>query len=82
MQNEYQELWCLCYWTNPGHLGESKDYESYYTKPLQQGQKEHATPFELELVRSTSACQPSCTPFSGMQCCTMLHECKGVHVCE
>jgi hypothetical protein len=52
MQNKYQELWCLCEWTNPGHLGESREFESYYMQPMQQGQKTPATKAELDLVRS------------------------------
>ena len=57
MQNNYQELWCLCNWTNPGHLGDSSEFESYYMKPMQQGQKAQATPAELEMVRCTTARQ-------------------------
>ena len=53
MQNKYQELWCLCDWTNPGHLGGSREFESYYMQPMQQGQKKPATQAELDLVRAS-----------------------------
>jgi len=51
MQNGYKELWCLVNWSNMGHLGlDSGEFMKHYVKPLQQGQKSHASDAELELV--------------------------------
>ena len=51
MQNDFKELWCLVNWSNMGHFGEFSEYMKHYVSPLQQGQKAHATPDELQLVR-------------------------------
>ena len=52
MQNDYKELWCIVNWTNMNHLGEEpKEFTKYYVKPLQQGQKTHASDDEIQLVR-------------------------------
>ena len=53
MQNDYKELWCLVNWSNMGHLGlDSGEYTKHYVKPLQQGQKSHASADEIQLVRA------------------------------
>ncbi|EKM52602.1 uncharacterized protein PHACADRAFT_261138 [Phanerochaete carnosa HHB-10118-sp] len=43
IQNNYDELWALLDWTNPGALGSIKQWQRYVSKPLTRGQSKSAT---------------------------------------
>ncbi len=60
MQNGYKELWCLVNWSNMGQFGESAEYMKHYVKPLQQGQKTHASADEIQLVRIWATASLAC----------------------
>lgn len=46
IQNKYEEMYTTLDWTNPGRLGESKDWKGYIVKPLTAGQSSGATEAE------------------------------------
>ena len=43
MPNEHKELWCLLNWAIPSCLGELKDFQQFYERPIKQGQKSDAS---------------------------------------
>ena len=54
IQNDYQELWTLLNWTNPGRFGSSASWKRTISEPLKLGQSHEATTYELGLARKTA----------------------------
>ena len=54
IQNDYQELWTLLNWTNPGRFGKSATWKKTISEPLKLGQSHDATAHELGLARKTA----------------------------
>lgn len=48
IQNSYRELWTILDWSNPGRLGDKKQWNSCVTKPLLDSQSSKATEEERE----------------------------------
>ena len=43
IQNSYDEMWSILDWTNPGRLGTRKQWKTYVTDPLKDGQTTKAS---------------------------------------
>jgi SNF2 family DNA or RNA helicase len=54
IQNNYDELWTLLNWANPGRFGSLASWQSSISKPLKIGQAHDATPYQLGLARRTA----------------------------
>lgn len=54
IQNNYEELWTLLNWTNPGRFGPISTWKSTICEPLKVGQSHDATLFQLSQARKTA----------------------------
>ncbi|KAI0394093.1 P-loop containing nucleoside triphosphate hydrolase protein [Xylariaceae sp. FL0594] len=54
IQNNYEELWALLNWTNPGQFGTRKDWQRMICQPLTIGQSHDATLHQLSKARATA----------------------------
>ncbi|KAI1435190.1 P-loop containing nucleoside triphosphate hydrolase protein [Xylaria sp. CBS 124048] len=54
IQNNYEELWALLNWTNPGQFGTRRDWQRMVAQPLAIGQSHDATLQQLSKARSTA----------------------------
>lgn len=54
IQNNYEELWTLLNWTNPGHFGSISEWRESISRPLTIGQAHDATRYQLSLARKTA----------------------------
>ena len=54
IQNDYQELWTLLNWTNPGRLGSASNWKRTISGPLKMGQSHVATLYQLGVARKTA----------------------------
>ncbi|QDS70112.1 hypothetical protein FKW77_005257 [Venturia effusa] len=54
IQNNYDELWTLLNWTNPGRFGSLASWQASISKPLKLGQAHDATSYQLGLARRTA----------------------------
>ncbi|KAI3322400.1 SNF2 superfamily RAD26-like protein [Xylariaceae sp. AK1471] len=54
IQNNYEELWALLNWTNPGQFGTMRDWQRMVCKPLAIGQSHDATLAQLSKARTTA----------------------------
>ena len=54
IQNNYEELWTLLNWTNPGQLGPILTWKKSICEPLKLGQSHDATQYELATARRTA----------------------------
>lgn len=54
IQNNYEELWTLLNWTNPGSLGPISTWKKTICVPLKLGQSHLATQYELANARKTA----------------------------
>ncbi|TGJ88733.1 hypothetical protein E0Z10_g98 [Xylaria hypoxylon] len=54
IQNNYEELWALLNWTNPGQFGTMADWQRMVAKPLTIGQSHDATLHQLSKARTTA----------------------------
>lgn len=54
IQNNYDELWTLLDWSNPGHFGTLPEWTRTISKPLAVGQSHEATVAQLSLARQTA----------------------------
>ncbi|KAF2454675.1 P-loop containing nucleoside triphosphate hydrolase protein [Lineolata rhizophorae] len=54
IQNNYEELWTLLNWTNPGMFGTPSTWKEHVSKPLRIGQAHDATVPELARARKTA----------------------------
>ncbi|GAW17052.1 hypothetical protein ANO14919_065020 [Xylariales sp. No.14919] len=54
IQNNYEELWALLNWTNPGQFGTMRDWQRMVAKPLAIGQSHDATLHQLSKARTTA----------------------------
>ncbi|KAI9724247.1 MAG: hypothetical protein M1828_003671 [Chrysothrix sp. TS-e1954] len=54
IQNNYEELWTLLNWTNPGRFGPMSTWKTAISQPLKIGQSHEATVPELARARSTA----------------------------
>ncbi|QUC15879.1 uncharacterized protein UV8b_00120 [Ustilaginoidea virens] len=54
IQNNYEELFTLLDWTNPGHFGTKAEWMQTISKPLTVGQSHNATVAQLSLARQTA----------------------------
>ena len=54
IQNNYEELWTLLNWTNPGRLGPISTWKKSICEPLKLGQSHDATQYELANARKTA----------------------------
>ncbi|KAI0202070.1 P-loop containing nucleoside triphosphate hydrolase protein [Astrocystis sublimbata] len=54
IQNNYEELWTLLNWTNPGECGTLNDWQRMVAKPLAIGQSHDATGRQLSKARTTA----------------------------
>ncbi|TID19781.1 DNA excision repair protein [Venturia nashicola] len=54
IQNNYDELWTLLNWTNPGRFGSLASWQASISKPLKIGQAHDASSYELGLARRTA----------------------------
>ena len=43
IQNDYQELWTILDWTNPGAVGTKKQWDGFIARPLTRGQSKSAS---------------------------------------
>lgn len=43
IQNSYKEMWTILDWTNPGRLGDQRQWHGFVTKPLTVGQSAGCT---------------------------------------
>ena len=43
IQNSYEEMWTILDWTNPGRVGNKKQWKTYVGKPLTDGQSTNAS---------------------------------------
>merc|ERR1719239_1177871 len=51
LQNNYEELWCLLDWANPGCLGTLEQFKSEFSLPMVRGFRQDATSDELANAR-------------------------------
>lgn len=54
IQNNYEELWTLLNWTNPGQFGTMRDWQRMVAQPLAIGQSHDATLHQLSKARTTA----------------------------
>jgi SNF2 family DNA or RNA helicase len=54
IQNNYDELWTLLNWTNPGRFGSLASWKGSISNPLRIGQAHDATSYQLGLARRTA----------------------------
>ncbi|KAI1177162.1 P-loop containing nucleoside triphosphate hydrolase protein [Nemania sp. FL0916] len=54
IQNNYEELWALLNWTNPGQFGTLGDWQRMVSQPLAIGQSHDATLHQLSKARTTA----------------------------
>ncbi len=54
IQNNYEELWTLLNWTNPGRFGPIATWKSTISDPLRIGQSHEATIYQLSRARQTA----------------------------
>ncbi|KAI0407640.1 P-loop containing nucleoside triphosphate hydrolase protein [Xylaria palmicola] len=54
IQNNYDELWALLNWTNPGQFGTRSDWQRMVAQPLAIGQSHDATLHQLSKARMTA----------------------------
>ncbi|KAI0479616.1 P-loop containing nucleoside triphosphate hydrolase protein [Xylaria cf. heliscus] len=54
IQNNYEELWALLNWTNPGQFGTLSDWQRMVAQPLAIGQSHDATLQQLSKARTTA----------------------------
>ena len=54
IQNNYEELWTLLNWTNPGRFGPIGTWKKAISEPLRIGQSHDATQRELGRARATA----------------------------
>ncbi|KAI0440213.1 P-loop containing nucleoside triphosphate hydrolase protein [Xylaria telfairii] len=54
IQNNYEELWALLNWTNPGQFGTLRDWQRLVAQPLAIGQSHDATLQQLSKARTTA----------------------------
>ncbi|KAF2404135.1 hypothetical protein EJ06DRAFT_189068 [Trichodelitschia bisporula] len=54
IQNNYDELWTLLNWTNPGKFGSLSTWRSSISDPLRIGQSHEATKAQLGIARRTA----------------------------
>jgi SNF2 family DNA or RNA helicase len=54
IQNNYDELWTLLNWTNPGRFGSLASWKASISDPLRIGQAHDATSYQLGLARRTA----------------------------
>ncbi|KAL5596680.1 hypothetical protein BROUX41_006627 [Berkeleyomyces rouxiae] len=54
IQNNYDELWALLNWTNPGRFGSLPQWQTAISRPLVVGQSHDATLSEILFARSTA----------------------------
>ncbi|KAI9845572.1 MAG: hypothetical protein M1837_004669 [Sclerophora amabilis] len=54
IQNNYEELWTLLNWTNPGRFGPISTWKSSISEPLRIGQSHDATVPQLSKARKTA----------------------------
>ncbi|KAJ3563094.1 hypothetical protein NPX13_g8319 [Xylaria arbuscula] len=54
IQNNYEELWALLNWTNPGQFGTMRDWQRMVAQPLALGQSHDATLHQLSTARTTA----------------------------
>ncbi|KAL8779483.1 MAG: hypothetical protein Q9194_001426 [Teloschistes cf. exilis] len=54
IQNNYDELWTLLNWTNPGKFGPITTWKTSISEPLKMGQSHDATVYELSKARKTA----------------------------
>lgn len=54
IQNNYEELWTLLNWANPGQLGDRKSWKDCISGPLQLGQSYDSTHQQLATARRTA----------------------------
>ncbi|KAJ8128643.1 hypothetical protein O1611_g4992 [Lasiodiplodia mahajangana] len=54
IQNNYEELWALLNWTNPGQFGTMADWQRMVARPLAIGQSHDATLHQLSKARTTA----------------------------
>ncbi|KAI0879147.1 P-loop containing nucleoside triphosphate hydrolase protein [Hypoxylon argillaceum] len=54
IQNNYEELWALLNWTNPGQFGTMRDWQRMVAQPLAIGQSHDATLHQLSIARTTA----------------------------
>lgn len=54
IQNDYEELWTLLNWTNPGYFGPLAEWKQLISKPLAIGQSHDANPAQLAVARKTA----------------------------
>jgi len=54
IQNNYEELWALLNWTNPGQFGTRSDWQRMICQPLTIGQSHDATLHQLSKARATA----------------------------
>ncbi|KAI0538160.1 P-loop containing nucleoside triphosphate hydrolase protein [Xylaria digitata] len=54
IQNNYEELWALLNWTNPGQFGTMRDWQRLIARPLAIGQSHDATLHQLSTARTTA----------------------------
>ena len=52
LQNNYEELWCLLDWANPGCLGSMDHFKSEFSQPMVRGFRQDASKEELTLARA------------------------------
>ena len=51
IQNNYEELWTLLDWTNPGRVGSLTEWKNTVAKPLREGQSHDANNRQLSDAR-------------------------------
>ncbi|KIW00756.1 uncharacterized protein PV09_07737 [Verruconis gallopava] len=54
IQNNYEELWTLLNWTNPGRFGSLSSWKQSISEPLKIGQSHNASAYQLGLARRTA----------------------------
>ena len=54
IQNNYEELWTLLNWTNPGRFGPVSTWKTSICVPLKLGQSHDASIYQLALARKTA----------------------------
>lgn len=54
IQNNYEELWTLLNWTNPGRFGPVSTWKASICEPLKLGQSHNATVYQLSRARKTA----------------------------
>ena len=54
IQNNYENLWTLLNWTNPGRFGPLRSWKTAISEPLKVGQSHDATQQQLAKARSTA----------------------------